>query len=166
MITQSITRALLVQLCPCPGLGTTESAEARLAEMDRVISLKYIIRRLAVPEKVSAPPVCLTTSIPSPHHAVIQSRRKAASASLNRGVSAMQIFHVQNPSANMSEVAMHRTMAIVALRANASMSARLARYNNHMAIARSLALTVAPNEDLETPELCPPSTGQDTGGRA
>ena len=86
MITQSITRALLVQLCPCPGLGTTESAEARLAEMDRVISLKYIIRRRAEPEKVSAPPVCLTTSIPSPHHAVIQSRRKAASASLNRGV--------------------------------------------------------------------------------
>jgi hypothetical protein len=78
----------------------------------------------------------------------------------------MQIFHVHNPSANEGEVAMHRAMAIVALRANASVSVRLARYNNHMATARSLALTVAPNKDLETPELRPSSTGQDTGGRA
>ncbi|MBK5397454.1 hypothetical protein JFU47_12175 [Pseudomonas sp. TH39(2020)] len=77
----------------------------------------------------------------------------------------MQIFHVQNPSANVGEVAMHRAMAIVALRANASVSARLARYNSHMAAARSLALTAARNEDLETPEFRPPSTSQDAGGR-
>ena len=32
----------------------------------------------------------------------------------------------------------HRRMALSALRANSSLSARLARYNSHMAIARTL----------------------------
>lgn len=32
----------------------------------------------------------------------------------------------------------HRRMALSALRANSSLSVRLARYNSHMAIARSL----------------------------
>lgn len=32
----------------------------------------------------------------------------------------------------------HRRMALSALRANSSLSARLARYNNHMTIARNL----------------------------
>ncbi|WP_349618083.1 hypothetical protein [Azotobacter salinestris] len=41
-----------------------------------------------------------------------------------------------NPS--KSRAAAHRAMAIAALRADSSLSVRLARYNEHMAIARSL----------------------------
>lgn len=37
-----------------------------------------------------------------------------------------------------ARIAAHRAMAIAALRAGSSLSVRLARYNNHMAIARSL----------------------------
>lgn len=39
-------------------------------------------------------------------------------------------------------IAAHKAMAMAALRANSSLSTRLARYNHHMALAR--ALTPAP----------------------
>ncbi|WKN20637.1 hypothetical protein [Azotobacter vinelandii] len=43
-----------------------------------------------------------------------------------------------NPS--KARAAVHRAMALAALRADSSLSVRLRRYNDHMAIARSLEL--------------------------
>lgn len=37
-------------------------------------------------------------------------------------------------------IAAHKAMAMAALRANSSLSTRLARYNHHMACARALTL--------------------------
>ena len=45
-------------------------------------------------------------------------------------------MHALNPS--KIRAAAHRAMALAALRANSSLSVRITRYNNHMAIARSL----------------------------
>lgn len=45
-------------------------------------------------------------------------------------------MHTLNPS-EIRAIA-HRRMALSALRAKSSLSVRLARYNSHMAIARSL----------------------------
>lgn len=44
-------------------------------------------------------------------------------------------MHTLNPSAR---AAAHKAMALAALHANSSLTTRLARYNHHMAKARSL----------------------------
>ncbi|HCJ7658256.1 TPA: hypothetical protein ACKQDU_005277 [Pseudomonas aeruginosa] len=49
----------------------------------------------------------------------------------------MKHSHALNPSAR---AAAHKAMALAALRANSSLSTRLARYNHHMAQAHSLEL--------------------------
>ena len=46
--------------------------------------------------------------------------------------------HAPSPSSNSSRAAAHRAMAMSALRANSSLSTRLARYNQHMSKARAL----------------------------
>ena len=46
--------------------------------------------------------------------------------------------HALNPSALQQRAAAHRAMALAALRADSSLSVRLARYNHHINIARSL----------------------------
>ncbi len=51
------------------------------------------------------------------------------------GAPPMKHSHALNPSAR---AAAHKAMALAALRANSSLSTRLARYNNHMAKARAL----------------------------
>ncbi|MNN91326.1 hypothetical protein D3C81_2094270 [compost metagenome] len=50
----------------------------------------------------------------------------------------MMHSHALNPSARSIRAAAHKAMALAALRANSSLSTRLARYNNHMAKARAL----------------------------
>lgn len=47
----------------------------------------------------------------------------------------MKHSHALNPSARIDA---HKAMALAALRANSSLSTRLARYKNHMAKARAL----------------------------
>ena len=58
----------------------------------------------------------------------------------SQAVAAPQIkefhMHALNPSKNRA--AAHRAMALAALHANSSLATRLARYNAHMAKARSL----------------------------
>ncbi|MDR6234019.1 hypothetical protein [Pseudomonas oryzihabitans] len=44
----------------------------------------------------------------------------------------------RNPSALLARAAAHRAMAMYALSTNSSLASRLKRYNNHMAVARSL----------------------------
>ena len=46
--------------------------------------------------------------------------------------------HARNPSNTSTHAAAFRAMAYAALRADSSLSVRLARYNNHMAKARAL----------------------------
>lgn len=46
--------------------------------------------------------------------------------------------HALNSSALRQRAAAHRAMALAALRADSSLSSRLARYNHHINIARSL----------------------------
>lgn len=46
--------------------------------------------------------------------------------------------HALNPAAPSIRAAAHKAMAFAALRANSSLSTRLARYNSHMAKARAL----------------------------
>lgn len=46
--------------------------------------------------------------------------------------------HALNPSALQQRAAAHRAMALAALRADSSLSSRLARYNRHINIARGL----------------------------
>lgn len=53
----------------------------------------------------------------------------------------MKYTHALNPSPRFIRAAAHKAMAIAALRANSSLSTRLARYNHHMQCAR-LAATV------------------------
>ncbi|SEQ69523.1 hypothetical protein SAMN04244573_02066 [Azotobacter beijerinckii] len=53
----------------------------------------------------------------------------------------MKHDHALNPSALRQRAAAHRAMALAALRADSSLSSRLARYNHHITIARSLEAT-------------------------
>ncbi len=53
------------------------------------------------------------------------------------GATPMKHSHALNPSAR---AAAHKAMALAALRANSSLTTRLARYNHHMAQARSLEM--------------------------
>lgn len=46
--------------------------------------------------------------------------------------------HALNPSARSIRAAAHKAMALAALRADSSLTTRLARYNSHMAKARTL----------------------------
>lgn len=66
----------------------------------------------------------------------VTSLRLAANggSSTTQGASPM---HTRNPSAH---AAAHKAMALAALRANSSLTTRLARYNHHMAQARSLEM--------------------------
>lgn len=50
----------------------------------------------------------------------------------------MKQDHARNPSALQQRAAAHRAMALAALRADSSLSVRLARYNAAMAKARAL----------------------------
>lgn len=46
--------------------------------------------------------------------------------------------HARNPSTPNSHADAYKAMALAALRADSSLSVRLARYNHHMAKARAL----------------------------
>ncbi|UCP00187.1 hypothetical protein LF844_10370 [Metapseudomonas lalkuanensis] len=48
-------------------------------------------------------------------------------------------MHTLNPSSRSIRALAHRAMAFAALRANSSLSTRLARYNHHMHLARLAA---------------------------
>ncbi|AYF87362.1 hypothetical protein D6Z43_09410 [Pseudomonas sp. DY-1] len=48
-------------------------------------------------------------------------------------------MHTLNPSPRFIRALAHRAMAFAALRANSSLSTRLARYNHHMHLARLAA---------------------------
>lgn len=146
MITQSITCSLLHQSRPCPRrLGTAENATTRLAKMGVNIPLAHLTR-----DRASALPDSLIFSMPPPHRVAIQSLVMDACASANRRALSMQRPNVQNTSLTANNAAVYRTKAILALRANASLSARLARYNCHMATARCLEAIGISSEDLKT----------------
>jgi hypothetical protein len=51
---------------------------------------------------------------------------------------AVPMQHALNPSNTSTHAAAFRAMAFAALRADSSLSVRLARYNHHMAKARAL----------------------------
>ncbi|NWB41641.1 ash family protein [Pseudomonas sp. E6002] len=88
----------------------------------------------AVCGQASAWPGSFCPGIPTPCTAATQSRRKdRGSSSKAKGAPRMPAL---NPSAIRAFA--HRRMALSALRANSSLSVRLARYNSHMAIARTL----------------------------
>ncbi|WP_448645638.1 hypothetical protein [Pseudomonas mohnii] len=72
-------------------------------------------------------------SILTPHTAATQSREKDRGGSSAKGAPPM---HALIPSAIRAFV--HRRMALIALRANSSLSTRLKRYSHHMSIARTL----------------------------
>ena len=57
-------------------------------------------------------------------------------APTNQG--ALPMITTRNPSAIQARAAAHRAMAMSALGANSSLATRLARYNRHMSVARSL----------------------------
>ncbi|BAU75168.1 hypothetical protein [Metapseudomonas furukawaii] len=48
-------------------------------------------------------------------------------------------MHTRNPSSRSIRAIAHKAMAFSALRANSSLSTRLARYNHHMHLARLAA---------------------------
>lgn len=54
--------------------------------------------------------------------------------------------HASNPSTTSTHAAAHRAMAFAALRADSSLSVRLARYNEAMAKARALVAPEAQGE--------------------
>lgn len=56
----------------------------------------------------------------------------------------------RSPSALRERAAAHRAMALSALRANSSLSVRLARYNQHMATARILEATARQQQTIRT----------------
>ena len=88
----------------------------------------------AVCGQASAWPGSFCPGIPTPCTAATQSRRKdRGSSSKAKGAPRM---HALTPSAIRAFA--HRRMALSALRANSSLSVRVARYNSHMAIARTL----------------------------
>ncbi|MBD8191905.1 ash family protein [Pseudomonas fluorescens] len=88
----------------------------------------------AVCGQASAWPGAYYPGIPTPCTAATQSRRKdGGGSSLKVGANHMHAF---NPS--KIRAAAHRAMALAALHANSSLATRLARYNAHMAIARTL----------------------------
>lgn len=88
----------------------------------------------AVCGQASAWPGSFCPGIPTPRTAATQSRRK------DRGSSSLAEGALQMPALIPSTIRAlaHRRMALSALRANSSLSVRLARYNAHMAIARTL----------------------------
>lgn len=61
----------------------------------------------------------------------------------------------RNPSALRERASAHRAMAIAALSADSSLSARLKRYNHHMAICRDLEATA---DRLDTTSTRDPRT--------
>jgi hypothetical protein len=71
---------------------------------------------------------------------------------------------LQHSILTASKAALYRTKAILALHTNASLSARLARYNSHMATARFLDTKSASGNNLEWPKYPPPASSQDRGG--
>lgn len=88
----------------------------------------------AVCGQASAWPGPFCPGIPTPRTAATQSRRK------DRGSSSSAEGASQMPAIIPSKIRAlaHRRMALSALRANSSLSTRLARYNAHMAIVRTL----------------------------
>lgn len=88
----------------------------------------------AVCGQASAWPGSFCPGIPTPRTAATQSRRK------DRGSSSLAEGALQMPALIPSAIRAlaHRRMALSALRANSSLSVRLARYNAHMAIVRTL----------------------------
>ncbi|MDV7211071.1 hypothetical protein [Azotobacter beijerinckii] len=64
----------------------------------------------------------------------------------------------RNPSALRERASAHRAMALAALRADSSLSARLRRYNHHMSVARALEADAA-QHDPRTP-LAWPTAGK------
>ena len=88
----------------------------------------------AVCGQASAWPGSFCPGIPTPRTAATQSRRKdRGSFSIAEGATTMTAL---NPSAIRAYA--HRRMALSALRAKSSLSVRLARYNAHMDIVRTL----------------------------
>jgi hypothetical protein len=71
---------------------------------------------------------------------------------------------LQHSFLTANKFALYRTKAILALHANASLSARLARYNSHMPTARFLEAKSTSGNNLEWPDYPPPSSTQDLGG--
>lgn len=96
------------------------------------LCLKYRFMA-AVCGRASALPGSFCPGIPTLHTAATQSRRKDRGSSSAEGAPPM---HALNPSKICALV--HRRLALTALRANSSLSVRLARYNTHMNIARTL----------------------------
>jgi len=88
----------------------------------------------AVCGQASAWPGAYCPGIPTPHTAATQSRRKDGGGSIKVGATPMK--HALNPSA--SHAAAWKARALAALRADSSLSVRLARYNSAMARARAL----------------------------
>lgn len=61
-------------------------------------------------------------------------------------------MHALNPSKIRAYV--HWRLALAALRANSSLSVRLARYNNHMAISRALSCPIPTRPTLKMRAQC------------
>lgn len=89
----------------------------------------------AVREQASAWSDSLISDIPTSRTAATQSRRKDRGSFFNQGARPM---HTLIPSKIRAHA--HRRMALSALRANSSLSVRLARYNAHMEKARALEI--------------------------
>lgn len=78
----------------------------------------------------------LSSRLTNPRTAAAHSFGHERGSSSTKGATHMK--HALIPPATSSKAAAHRAMAMAALRANSSISVRLARYNAHMAIVRSL----------------------------
>lgn len=87
----------------------------------------------AVRGQTSVWPGPFCPGIPTPRIAATQSRRKDRGSSTAKGATPMHAFI---PSRFRAFA--HRKLALCALRANSSLSARLKRYNHHMDQARAL----------------------------
>jgi hypothetical protein len=158
MSNQSNSRILVLHTCPYDRQGTTESA-IRLATRSKASQSALITR-----EWVSDQSVTSASGNPLPSEPSLQPPERTLAPPASRGLLTMLFPQRQRPPINADEAAVNLGKAIRALRGNASVSARLTRYNRHMATARFLEARSASGKNLEWPDYRPHASNQDLGG--
>lgn len=117
--------------CRNPNKQKAPSAQNSISGV--FLCLKFCVMA-AVCGRASALPGSFCPGIPTLHTAATQSRRKDRGSSSAEGATSMK--HALNPSASHAHA--WKARALSALRANSSLSVRLARYNEAMRRARAL----------------------------
>ena len=158
MINQLNSRILVRQTCTCFRQGTNQSA-IRLVKKGKICPQALNARKWVSQLQLSS-----ATGNPTPSAPSLQSPERTLAPSSSRGLFSRLFPHHQPPPFNADEADVNRGKAIRALRGNASVFARLARYNRHMATARFLEAKSASGKNLEWPESPLPASSQDLGG--